>query len=426
MPEKCILCGCDGEHFSNGWTPIRSEDDLPEDAVTTLVQWANGEIQIYSWKWRDDPYEGWEPPIAWHPLPAPYHPPTEAEGDDMTEDEINEKLVPCTICGWTVGHEKTCLKVFDFTPAPAEVDYRNQGIATLTCTKCQAYATTNCTIEGCPYAAPAVDEVKCQECGITLDESTALWVDDGTFAVCRKCNDQVEANWAEDKKMLKEMGYDPDHQCLITDPSQPVVGRGAIYALAEKIKHYGDKVEISVTATSGNLIDIISTADLKALADALNAPLQFVEAIPAMKEAYRQGQADANAPDKQNAEVDRLREGLLMCYSSYGVASVECYLTPEMIEREKERRKQFPEALSKIEAMEKRIAELTATQNTDAASVRELVEAATVMKDAISTLPNNQFGIGGSDENTHWFIRDELIGRAQAALAKFEVEADKK
>ena len=49
--------------------------------------------------------------------------------------------------------------------------------------------------------------------------------------------------------------------------------------------------------------------------------------------------------------------------------------------------------------------------------LRALVENATAMKEAIATCSPMEFGIGGGNGDTHWFIRDELIGRSDKALA---------
>jgi hypothetical protein len=41
-------------------------------------------------------------------------------------------------------------------------------------------------------------------------------------------------------------------------------------------------------------------------------------------------------------------------------------------------------------------------------------------RDAINKLPPDAFGTAGSSEGTNWYIRDELIGRADAALKEIE------
>jgi len=57
---------------------------------------------------------------------------------------------------------------------------------------------------------------KCAECEVELTDANIVKITDD-FAVCKPCNDEVNAGWKIDKQMLKEQGFDPDCCPFIED-----------------------------------------------------------------------------------------------------------------------------------------------------------------------------------------------------------------
>lgn len=61
------------------------------------------------------------------------------------------------------------------------------------------------------------------------------------------------------------------------------------------------------------------------------------------------------------------------------------------------------------------------TEAQHAERVKALITQLQNCIDAIETLPQDVFGVGGDGE-THWYVRDELIGRSKQALAEHRTE----